>query len=943
MKYNAHIKQSNDDVADLGYGKTVLTDGSGSSALEYRYWGENTTYSIKEDRPVGSSTINNDSTAFKESFIQRMFCNKKNGGNYYYDKFFTSNTDSTPVVQVHEVPTFGQMADYLLHYKYGIVYNHVGRHLGTQSSIDSTTVPPNEVYPEGPTYNGRIFNFEWIWNLNGTTSAKPFDWATMNLVNKINWILRELLVYDGSSKTTGFKLYGSAYEGADLVVSNIKTASADFTSLRAGYDDATIAYPLNPLFSVTGGATYSGKAISVTPYYDGANSYNAVIRGETGSPTWVANGNYSGTDLNRYYLRNPDNAQYFTAFGGSSTTIRTFLDVDDNGSFRVNYGTDSTPRRSSIVSPINASTTFSSGGTDYHGVAKFIVSKFLNGMSEQSIDSGETDFTFSFSTLNKGIRLISPYGVDQDIRISTGHDSRGLIYLHDLKNDRKIQYWFNQRYMDSSGVEQYGSWYNASSTNGNDYIQLATTRGVQRFSGQFPSGTMNVTNYTHYIPAIRLDTYDSNGRTGYTDLGTGIPCSIGSTYQRYTSTSHKSYFTVTQGKNFNGTPTLYYCRLPELNSSANSSDPANFIVTKPNSFAQTILGSLTTTGALSGTSITSTNGDIISDRDIKAPDGYIDVGEKVIANGVPVYNNFQLLSSQAGIFLPRGYIDGFKMEKSPQVVNDNLRIHRGKCLDSTGQYVINFETEWLDKSFNGSWVAGSGSNGMSLLSLEPSAPIVPGGFFFVFVVRSIYDGYPVEIGFDNDINAVNLLTRIQAQSGYGNHSIFRRVGMFHGYRDWIYNKISDFSQFGDTVQVRGYGQNLVEYVNTLTTDTWLTFDISGQAFQNTTTRDGSSTWQNIWQSLQQFKFNYSLVMHNIVASDTITAHLDGSGKHSIYILGGSSTNVINFEFDDRPEHYASSPERWGLFYNESSSGKQCAIKLELIGWQDCRGTNLNNP
>jgi hypothetical protein len=177
MKFNAHIRQSKDNVAEIGKGITSLTDGE-----QVKYWDSDDIVSIKSDRQVSNSSINSDTQAFKDSFIQRVFSNKKIGSNYYYDKFFSSS--GSPMSQAHELPTSGQMVDYLLNKDYGLVYNHIGNHLGAQS------VPTN-TEPSG----SDIFNFAWVWETPYTGPSKPTGWDDEPLVNKINWVFKNFLDY----------------------------------------------------------------------------------------------------------------------------------------------------------------------------------------------------------------------------------------------------------------------------------------------------------------------------------------------------------------------------------------------------------------------------------------------------------------------------------------------------------------------------------------------------------------------------------------------------------------------------------------------------------------------------------------------------------------------------------------------------------------------------
>lgn len=633
MKFNAHIKQSNDNVAEFGKGLSSLVDYSDNSTnYQTKYWTNSDITLIKDDRDVSNSSINNDTQAFKESFVQRVYSNKKSGSQYYYDRFF--NNSGQIMSQSHELPTAGQMVDYILNKEYGLIEKHIGNHLGIQTSSGED--------PSGT----NTFNFKWIWDTpyNGTSS--PTGWDNANLITKMNWILKNLLDYGQDTMSNSFKLFVHELRGTSITVSNQSVGNNHIVNLTAGNDQTP--GETNPLVKILGGTGFI-KSFTLYPrYVSPSENYDAVIKAQTGTHSWVTNGNYAGIDVNRYYLRDSSNKTTF-----NSGTKSMYLDSTTDGKFRINiYDVGASSIANGIEIPFRADQI-----TD---PCTFIIDHCY---SDQTIDCKNKNFTLGFNNASNNTGFILANVQDlyalQDYasikhypKYSTSLSAPELWSTYDSYTghpSRRLHtpFW-QQDFTDDSVNSIYRRWIGEGNPSNEEFCKVLLSRGSQKICGILPSTSLSTTNFNQRKIALRLDLCDQNGAEAEYFYPNGIyPIKLGVHINHKTTSPAVSYskFYLIQSNELSKN----YLKTPILKSTTGTyASGAEFIVNKPKD-PQTI------------------------DNDLNIG-GSLDVSTGMTVNNVPIYN------TSNGIFLPKGYIDGLYVNSG--------EVTPGLCLDTTGNKII---------------------------------------------------------------------------------------------------------------------------------------------------------------------------------------------------------------------------------------------------------------
>jgi len=233
MKLNAHITQSQTNKGDLGegivttpaLGRKVWTTGDTSTNIADRSY---LTFSASSVSDFGSEV------AYRSAFIQRVFCSKvaNVGGQtrFLYSTFFDTVNSWAPYVEPHEVPTMGQVSDYLLrpgagniatstYFKGGLISKYVGEHFATdEQTFTSTSDTMFDLW--GPDY---YVGSPPAWTL----------WNNYSLAKKMETFLRQI-INPSTSDAVGFIIHATQFVRGSVVTSSITTQSAKYGDLEAG-------------------------------------------------------------------------------------------------------------------------------------------------------------------------------------------------------------------------------------------------------------------------------------------------------------------------------------------------------------------------------------------------------------------------------------------------------------------------------------------------------------------------------------------------------------------------------------------------------------------------------------------------------------------------------------------------------------------------------------
>lgn len=122
------------------------------------------------------------------------------------------------------------------------------------------------------------------------------------------------------------------------------------------------------------------------------------------------------------------------------------------------------------------------------------------------------------------------------------------------------------------------------------------------------------------------------------------------------------------------------------------------------------------------------------------------------SNGLPV----------TGVNYPPGYIKGFDIDNDAGDTTNDLLIGVGECRDEDDTTNISL-TSSIIKQIDAAWAVGTNQGGY-----DSTSALANDTWYHIFVIKDIGTG-TVDVGFDDDINATNLL----AGSGY---DAYRRIG-----------------------------------------------------------------------------------------------------------------------------------------------------------------------
>lgn len=171
-------------------------------------------------------------------------------------------------------------------------------------------------------------------------------------------------------------------------------------------------------------------------------------------------------------------------------------------------------------------------------------------------------------------------------------------------------------------------------------------------------------------------------------------------------------------------------------------------------------------GMLTGTQegITVTYNDVSGELEFSVSDPTLTFGGAIVGSGQ--INNLGdttfTLASNTSQNITRNFIDGYKCEVDSVSPTDTILVNGGVCADSDNTIAINLTTS-MRKSLSATWAAGTGNGGLA------TGTVAADSYYAMFVIYNPTTG-DVDIGFDTDTNATNLLA---TATGY---TKYRRIG-----------------------------------------------------------------------------------------------------------------------------------------------------------------------
>jgi hypothetical protein len=319
VRYNAHLTQSQSQVADLGAGITDIGPSSPAG-----YWGNVNTNPVyyAVSAPLLSDVKNSAGTpmsadvVFRHAFINRIFSRKLDGGTAGFNRFFDGNGNKT--VYPHELPTAGQVSDFLLRREHGIVDYHLG-----------------DMRPGVSAKDNLYYVFETGKYVAGTGYSIPEEsWKNTNFRDKIISIFDRLFNLD--STTAGFNLHAANFSGGVIISGVTQSNSGRFINLIAG----TGTDFLNEILSIENNHldTNPYKSIMIRDTNHNLGSFKRpsgiAFKFESGEgiDDYECGGSttsYGFVDVSRYYLRKPNNSHKVEA--GSNWFDMTWMSAGDDG------------------------------------------------------------------------------------------------------------------------------------------------------------------------------------------------------------------------------------------------------------------------------------------------------------------------------------------------------------------------------------------------------------------------------------------------------------------------------------------------------------------------------------------------------------------------------------------------------------------------------------
>ena len=361
MRYNSHITQSQDQVADLGSG---ITDLSASSAGNWA----NDSVSVEpaEAAQALSSYFNSTGiqmdadVTFKTAFVDRIFSRKRDPGtgNLFFKNFFNNDgsvdgngdADTFPTRRVlsWEIPTMGQVYDLLMRPAFGIVDWHLG---------DMRPLNGNDNDSLYFLYNTAVGGTQVYYEQGDNPSPSNPDWLKYNFKQKFIDILKRLFG-KSTDASWGFNIHAKSFWGGSLtVVSDVATTS-ESEFLYAG--ETVAGMQGTSIFQVLGGSAGSkfiylvdNNLISSTSPNDKYPIGIAFASYGSSKPyeTLGASSSYAFADLSRYYL-GFNNAGVYQDFAPDEVNLMTWMEMDASGYPIFRKGK---PYLNSVTSPSNPS------------------------------------------------------------------------------------------------------------------------------------------------------------------------------------------------------------------------------------------------------------------------------------------------------------------------------------------------------------------------------------------------------------------------------------------------------------------------------------------------------------------------------------------------------------------------------------------------------------
>jgi hypothetical protein len=302
VKFNAHLLQTQQYAGDLGEG-TVSGTAFGPAPIPPDTQ-INAPTSPSSALP-GNSALFQREVPYRNAFIQRIFSSKRGTyqGNtaFLYNTFFdvTDSAIKTYFVQPHELPTMGQVWDYLMrprsgskseadltYFPGGVITKYVGDHFG--ADVDTTL-----------TLRGLLER-----NIGGHIPG-AVEWGNYSLVKKLYTILSKIIT--DSDPGAKYPIYASAFYGGTLTITSSTQETLITDNLYAGNSAKAVGTDIFQVRNDPSPYKYVLLNYNNVVATDPVGIYGKLASGDNyddlGNYYFGGTNPFSLIDVSRYYLR----------------------------------------------------------------------------------------------------------------------------------------------------------------------------------------------------------------------------------------------------------------------------------------------------------------------------------------------------------------------------------------------------------------------------------------------------------------------------------------------------------------------------------------------------------------------------------------------------------------------------------------------------------------
>ena len=306
MKFNAHLLQSQSNMGDIGLGQTEVpitdTDNWNDEGDSVKSVGSSRSIITNTDPMVHD-------IYYRNAFIGRIFSLKPvyQSGTlaYSYDNFFDGQQDLHPLVDPHEIPTMGQIADYMLKpaatladswFRGGLMPRYVGDHInGTDQLKTLINAYPDYVTPIGSS------SYNWLYQYD--------------LTQKIKYVL-DRIIGDGVDGTNRFPIQVKNLWAESITTTGTVTENLNTNEFTAGNEGLPTINEIFQVGKVSGGDDNNWKYVKLWYSHNnisGAKATGIIGEFHSGSDyiSDINGSDFTFIDVDRYYLRASDGKRNF--------------------------------------------------------------------------------------------------------------------------------------------------------------------------------------------------------------------------------------------------------------------------------------------------------------------------------------------------------------------------------------------------------------------------------------------------------------------------------------------------------------------------------------------------------------------------------------------------------------------------------------------------------